>query len=105
QAGSALWELRAAVAPALRAVPRQEERRLARSRRREEIAFAPQDCNGCAANLRTFLPSLSALCVCINPLVDSLIPKPAVLGLQDPVSFIGEVEHPRWHLQTLQGRE
>src|SRR5437660_877914 len=39
----------------------------------------------------------------IHPIVHRLVPELRVLRLQYPVSFVGKVEHLRWHAHRLQG--
>src|ERR1035438_6380174 len=53
----------------------------------------------CTTDCFCLLPRLRPL---IHPVVDGLPPQAGVLGLEDPVAFVGEVEHLRRHLEQLQ---
>src|SRR4026207_31576 len=41
----------------------------------------------------------------IHPVVDSLVPEPAVLRLEHPMAFVREIQELRRNLQSLQSRE
>ncbi len=41
----------------------------------------------------------------INPIVYRFVPKLRVLRLKYPMTFVGEIQHLGWNLQSLQGRK
>src|SRR5579863_8616394 len=44
-------------------------------------------------------------CPLVYPVVDGFVPEAGVLGLQDPVAFVGEVEHFAGDVEELEGVE
>jgi hypothetical protein len=55
----------------------------------------------CDSDLRPLILSAPL----IDPIVHRLVPELRILWLQHPMSFVGEVQHLRWDLEPLQGRE
>jgi hypothetical protein len=41
----------------------------------------------------------------VDPVIDGLVPEPAVLRLEHPVAFVGEVQHFGRNVQALKGGE
>ena len=73
--------------------------------------FAQKEAGGVPSLRRRRIPLRSLLRVLVHaqpavaPVVDGLVPELGVLGFEDPVALVGEVEHSAWHTEELERGE
>ena len=60
---------------------------------------------GTSASTRARFRARHSLAPPIHPVVDRFVPKPRILRLKYPMTFVGEIQELRRNLQSLQRRE